>query len=127
MTTEVKKLKKDAYNTEERIIVPPVDIYDTDNEYVLKAEMPGVAKDGIEITLNNKELEINGKIEENLHNDKHLKYSEFKLYNYHRKFMLGSDIDSNNLSATLENGVLTLVLAKSEEVKPKKIEVTVAN
>jgi len=127
MNTELKKFKKDAYNSEELISVPPVDIYETENEYVLKAEMPGVTKEGVEVTLNNKELEINGKINGNLPEDKNLKYSEFKLYNYHRKFTVGDGINSKALTAKLENGLLTLILPKSEEVKPRKIEVKVEN
>lgn len=127
MNTELRKFKKDAYNSEELITVPPVDIYETENEYVLKAEMPGVTKEGVEVTLNNKELEINGKINGNLPEDKNLKYSEFKLYNYHRKFTVGDGINSQALSAKLENGLLTLVLPKSEEVKPRKIEVKIEN
>lgn len=123
MTTEVTKLKKDVYDCEECIIVPPVDIYETESEYVLKTEMPGVTKDDIEITLNNKELEINGKISSENMKEDNLKYSEYKLHNYHREFTIGNGINKNSLSATLENGLLTLVLPKSEEVKPKKIEV----
>ena len=125
MATELKKLKRDAYNDEECVIVPPVDIYETESEYMLKAEMPGITREGIDITLNNKELEINGKIDEEAANGDNLKYSEYNLYNYHRKFMVGDGIDGNAMSASFENGVLTLVLPKSEELKPKKIEVKV--
>ena len=123
MNAELTKIKKD-HKSDEYVTVPPVDIYETDNEYVLKAEMPGVTKEDIEITLNDKELEIKGKINgENQENN--LKYSEYKLFNYHRKFKVGGGIDNNALSATLENGLLNLVLQKSEAVKPRKIEVKV--
>ena len=49
MTTEVKKIKTDEYNTEECVIVPPVDIYETDNDFVIKADMPGVDKGSIDV------------------------------------------------------------------------------
>ena len=62
MTAELTKIKNDAYKSEEYILVPSVDIYETVNEFVITAEMPGVDKDGIDITLDNNELEINGKI-----------------------------------------------------------------
>ena len=127
MNTELTKIKKDAYNNEEYVLVPPVDIYETENEYVIKAEMPGVKKDGVNITLDNNELEINGKINGNLPDEGSLKYSEFHLYNYHRKFSVGDMIDRNALKAGLENGILTLTLPKREEVKPKRIEVKVEN
>lgn len=127
MTTDVKKLKKDAYNTEEPVIVPPVDIYETDDEYVIKAEMPGIEKDGIDVTLNNRELEITGKVNGSMPDEKNLKYAEFRLYNYSRKFKVGDDVDYNKLTAKLENGILTLNLPKSERVKPRKIEIKVEN
>jgi len=126
MTTEVKKLKKDAYNTEERIIVPPIDIYETENDYVLKAEMPGISKDNLEVVLADSELEITGRVAESDLKDENLKYSEYKLYNYHRKFRVGDGIDESGITANLDNGILTLNLPKSEKVKPKKIEIKVA-
>jgi len=127
MNTELTKIKRDAYNKEEVVLVPPVDIYETENEYVIKAEMPGVKKDELEITLEKDELEINGKLNGNMPDEKNLKYSEFKLFNYHRKFNVGDTIDRNALKASLENGILTLNLPKKEEIKPKKIEIKVEN
>jgi len=123
MNTELTKIRRDQYDKEEVVIVPPVDIYETDNEYIIKAEMPGIKKDQLEITLEDNELEINGKLNGNLPDEKNLKYSEFKLYNYHRKFDVGETIDRNSLKASLENGILTLNLPKREEVKPRKIEI----
>lgn len=123
MTTEVKKIKKDAYQCEECVIVPPVDIYETENEYTLKADMPGVVKENLEITLDNNILEINGMVTEEDLNEEDLKYSEYKLYNFHREFNVGRDINANAITANLDQGVLTLIMPKKEEVKPKKIEI----
>lgn len=122
MKTDVTKIRTDA-QTEERVIVPPVDIFETDNEYVIKAEMPGVSKEDVEITLDNNELTINGKVNELYKNTDNLKYAEFRLYNYTRKFTVGEEINSNALNAKLENGLLTLTLPKSEHVKPRRIEI----
>ena len=127
MSTEVKKLRKDEYNTEERVIVPPVDIYENENEYVIRAEMPGVDKKDIDVTLKDRELEIKGSLNGNAPDEKSLKYSEFRLYDYYRKFKVGDDINNTALTAKLENGLLTLTLPKSEEVKPRKIEIDVTN
>lgn len=123
MTTEVKKIKKDAYQCEECVIVPPVDIYETENEYTLKADMPGVVKESLEITLDNNMLEINGRVTEEDLDEGNLKYSEYKLYNFHREFNVGRDINANAITANLDQGVLTLIMPKKEEVKPKKIEI----
>jgi len=127
MNTELTKIRKNAYDQDEYILVPPVDIYETENEFVIKAEMPGVKKDAVDVTLEKNELEINGKVNGNFPDEKDIKYSEFGLYNYHRKFTVGNAIDGNKLTAFLENGILTLNLPKREEVKPRKIEVQVIN
>ena len=105
------------------VIVPVTDIYESPNDYTLTLEMPGVSKDNLDISLDNNELEISGKIMEVENKDKDLCYSEYNLYDYYRKFKVGNDIDRNGIEANLENGILTLKLHKSEEVKPKKIQV----
>lgn len=125
MTTEVRKMKHDEYNREECVIVPPVDIYENENEYVLKADMPGVAKENLEIALNNSELTLDGKIDGSAGNGDEPKYREFTQYNYHRSFQVSGAVDANRISANLDNGVLTITLPKSEAVKPKKIQIAV--
>lgn len=108
------------------VLVPAVDIYETENEYSLKFDMPGVSKENLEITLHDNELEIRGGVARYTPTDKELKYSEFSLFDYYRKFKIGDDVDQNGIKAVLSNGVLALVLQKHEEVKPKKIEISSA-
>jgi len=125
MTTELKKIKKDSYNIEKYVILPPVDVYETENEYVIKADMPGVKKENLQITIEQNQLEINGKIENGTAKEEEIKYSEYNLYDYHRVFTVGNSINRDGIGANLENGVLTLMLPKSEDIKPKKIEIKV--
>jgi HSP20 family protein len=113
--------KMDSSN--ECVSIPTADIYENDNEFIIKAEMPGVAADGIEVTLNNSKLEIKGKVSSNIPESSELKYSEFDLFDYQRNFSVGNNIDESGLSAKLENGILTVKLPKKEEAKPKKIVV----
>jgi len=122
MNTEkdVKKIK-----TDECVLVPATDIYETSENYSLTMEMPGVSKENLEITLENNELEISGKVNVEENSGKELKYSEYRLGNYYRKFKVGSDIDMDSVKAELDNGILTVTLNKSERVKPKKIEISV--
>jgi len=123
MTTEINKIKTDSYDSAERVIVPPVDIHETENEFIIKADMPGVDKGDVEITLENGTLTINGRVKnEETGND--LKYREFNLYNFYRSFNVGREINGDAIKATMENGVLVLALPKKEELKPRKIEVT---
>jgi HSP20 family protein len=126
MNNEVKKIKRSPYNSEECVHVPAVDIYEDENGFTLKADMPGVTKENLNITLENNKLEIHGKSEDTEKDESTLKYSEFKMYDYHRSFILNDDINTNEIAANLENGVLTLTLPKSEEVKPKKIAINAA-
>ncbi|MGQ9844213.1 MAG: Hsp20/alpha crystallin family protein [Spirochaetota bacterium] len=123
MTTQVVKRTDKNLDKKDYCIVPSVDIYETDNEYVLKADMPGVPKENVEITFNNNELEINGKIDEVYTSNNNLTYREFTLCNYNRKFLVSDKINVEGINASLENGVLTVTLPKREEAKPKRIEI----
>jgi HSP20 family protein len=108
-----------------RVILPPVDIYETEEGYVVHADMPAVDREHIEVTLDNGELLISGTIDDGERNRDDLKYSEYRLNNYQRRFRVGNDIDGERISAGLEDGVLTIHLPKKEEVKPRKIEISV--
>jgi len=122
----MKEMVKNNNNSrEERVLVPLTDIYETTDQYTLKLEMPGVTKDKLEITMENDELEIRGEAIPYKPESKVLKYSEFSQYDYFRKFTVGNDIDRDKISASLEDGVLTLVLQKHESVKPRKIAINV--
>lgn len=123
MATQLAQKPEQNVKKPDYVITPPVDIYETDNEYVLKADMPGVAKDNVNITFNNNELEITGKVDEQYTSNENMTYREYTLFNYYRKFVVSNAINPEGISALLENGVLTIKLPKREEAKPKKIEI----
>lgn len=105
---------------------PLTDIYSTDEIYSVKMEVPGVTKENLSITIEDDELKITA--ESSLETaDNSLKYADFSARNYSRTFRVGNDIDRNKIDAKLENGILTLTLHKSEEVKPKKIRINQVN
>ena len=118
-------VKNDNNSRDERVLVPLTDIYETNDQYTLKLEMPGVTKDKLEITMENDELQIRAAVVPYKPEGKELKYSEFSQYDYFRRFTVGNDIDRDKISASLEDGVLTLVLQKHESVKPRKIAINV--
>lgn len=120
MNAEMKKLNK----KDEVVLVPPVDIFETGESFILKCEMPGVDRDNIDVMLNNNELEINGKVSEEYASGNGAVYSEYRLHNYSRKFTVDDTINNAGIQATLDNGILTITLPKSERVKPRKIEIT---
>lgn len=103
-------------------ITPATDIIEEEARYVLRSDIPGVQKEDLSITVENNMLEIEGKASRELF--KLNSSDESPDYAYRRKFRLNQDIDSTNINAHLENGVLTLALGKSEALKPRKIEVS---
>ncbi len=106
--------------TVERTIIPVTDIVETEERYTISMEMPGIAKENLDITMDDEKLIVSGKSVE-CHDDN--SYSEFRACNFERTFQTGSEIDRNSIGAKLEDGILVINLDKSEERKPKKITV----
>lgn len=111
-------------NTEHRteFISPEVNIFETKDGYLLEAEMPGVTKSSLEITLENNELTITGHRQLQPLKAEAV-FCESQNADYRRVFALDPAIDTTKISARMEQGVLKLTLPKSERVKPRKIAV----
>ncbi len=105
-------------------IIPAADIYENDREFVIKTEMPGISKENATVVFNNGYLEITGKADNEWEKEYDVVDREFRLADYYRKFYVGDKIDNGNINVKLENGVLVMKLGKSENVKPRKIEIT---
>jgi len=101
---------------------PEVNIFENQDGYVLEAEMPGVNKDGLEITLEGHELTIVGRRQTEAAPGEAL-FRESHAWDYRRLFELDPAIDTAKVAARMEQGILTLTLPKSEKVKPRKIKV----
>jgi len=106
---------------------PRVDIFEEGNEVVLKADMPGIEKKDIDITLADNMLTISG---ESTHGDKVEKGSYVRCERTHgsffRSFELPSDIDAEKIKAHLDNGVLEVRFPKTEESKSRNKKITVS-
>lgn len=105
----------------ERYVAPPVDIYETRDGLVVLADLPGVAKEELEIRVDNNVLTIRGHARHAVPGD--VTYREYELVNFFRQFELNDEVDQSRITADLKCGVLTLNLLKAEEVKPRQIEV----
>ena len=101
---------------------PRIDIWESDEELVLHADLPGVAPDSLDVQFENRELRIHGKVTPR-HQDANTLYSEYEVGDFLRTFTIGETIDASQISAELDNGVLTLRLPKCEAIKPRRIEV----
>jgi HSP20 family protein len=105
------------------VFMPPTDIYETQDSIVLLVEMPGVALDGVDITLERRVLTIHGHAPEQEHKGYRQVYAEYADGDYERVFTLSEDIDRDRIEAVVSNGVLRLVLPKADNAKAKKIQV----
>ena len=103
-------------------ISPEVNIFETKDGYVLQVEMPGVNKEGLELTVEGNEITILGHREAAPMTGETL-FRESQFADFRRVFELDPAIDTAKVSARMEQGVLTLTLPKSERVKPRKIAV----
>jgi len=108
--------------TREEYVTPEVNIFETKEGYVLQAEMPGVGKDGLEITLEGNEITIVGRRQAEAVSGEAI-FRERRPTDFRRVFELDPAIDTAKVTARMEQGVLTLNLPKSEKVKPRKISV----
>ena len=122
MQTTVEKNQTANRPVREEYIAPNVNIFETQEGYVLQAEMPGVSKDGLEITLEGNEITITGRRSAESVAGEPL-FRESNTADYRRVFELDPAIDTSKVSAKIEQGVLTVTLPKSERVKPRKIKV----
>lgn len=103
-------------------VAPEVNIQETGEGYVLEADMPGVSKDGLEITLEGNELTLVGH-RKDAQPKGNLIYRESRPADYRRVFELAPEVDTKQISARIDSGVLTVMLPKAEKVKPRKITV----
>jgi len=108
--------------TRQEYVSPEVNIFETKDGYVVEAEMPGVNKAGLEITLEGNELTLVGRRHPEAAPGEPL-FRESQARDYRRVFEPDPAIDTAKVSAKIEQGVLTLTLPKSERVKPRKIKV----
>jgi HSP20 family protein len=106
---------------------PPVDIYETENELVLKTDLPGLQDKDIDVRVEGNMLTIRGerKFEKDVNQDNYLRVE--RAYGpFTRSFSLPNTVNSESVRAEYRNGVLTLRMAKLEDSKPKQIKISVS-
>lgn len=102
----------------------PIDVYETDEGLVLKAAVPGIKPEDIEVTLAGDILTIKGEFKDEKSDEKRNYLRQERRYgSFCRQLTLPVGIDSNKVTATFESGLLTLTMPKAEEVKPKSVRI----
>lgn len=127
-TQEVQKVEDQAVesvenNRDREIFSPHADIYETGDEFVVVADMPGVVEDSVEITLEKNVLTFKGRAETLEREGFKLAYSECRDGDYERSFTLSDGIDRDGIEATVKDGILRLTLPKSKEAAARKIPI----
>jgi HSP20 family protein len=115
---------REETRSQQNYVPPPVDIYETADGLIVKADLPGVSKDKLNVRVENNLLTIRGEAAHVAPGDPI--YTEYGLVNFFRQFELNERVDQSKISAELNHGVLTLNLPKAEEAKPKKIDVKIS-
>ena len=119
----LQTVERDQRAAPRPVFLPPADIYETRDNIVVLAEMPGVAPDGVDITLERRVLTIRGRSATSDHAGYQRVYNEYADGDYERAFTLSENIDRDRIEATLRDGVLHLILPKAETAKARKIEI----
>src|SRR4051812_38465612 len=125
MNTLVRENRSGASNSErapEQFICPAATVLENADGYSLEVEMPGVNKESLEMWVENNELTILGRRAMPAMEGT-LLHRESRPENFRRTFELDPSIDAEKISATIEQGVVSLTLPKAEQVKPRKITV----
>ena len=104
---------------------PPVDIFERDDHLVIRAELPGVDRDAIDVQVENNRLILTGERKSETEVDNDNVYRRERRYGkFVRSFALPRTVDSSKIGATYKDGVLELTLPKSEQAKPRRIQVS---
>ena len=122
---EKKELvSKDEQTVPVRYFVPATDIFETEDGLTVVMEVPGVDKEAIDINVENDVLKVEAKIDPSKYEGMEPLYTEYNVGHFARSFTLSNKIDRQDISAQLQDGVLTLTLKKAKEAIPRRIAVS---
>ena len=105
------------------MFLPTADIYETPDALKVVLEMPGVDKSNVSVGVENGVLTVEGRLDFSKYRDLQPLYTEYNIGHYSRSFRLTTKIDQSKIGAEMKDGVLSLVLPKADEAKPRAIQV----
>ena len=120
--------KREAATREERTVpgrfyVPPTDVYETEDALTVVMEVPGVAREAVEVEVKDDVLRVEARIDASKYGGLEPVYAEYGVGHWARAFALPDKVDRERIEARLEDGVLTLTLPKVAEARPRRIAV----
>lgn len=104
-------------------MVPAVDVLENEGGITVKADLPGVSRETLQIRVDGETLTIEGQVSLGGVQDLEPVYAEIRTAQYKRSFVLSRDLDTSKIDATMKNGVLTLTVPKLERAKPRRVPV----
>jgi len=116
--------KKQETTVPARLFSPVADIFETDRNLTVVLEMPGAKKEDVNVNVDDGILKIDGKIDLSKYEGLRPLYTEYNIGHYTRSFRLSSAVDQTKIRAEMKDGVLTVVVPKSERAQPRRIEVS---
>jgi HSP20 family molecular chaperone IbpA len=105
---------------------PPVNIYEDAEGITVEADMPGVSRDRLQLRVDKDQLLFEGDVQFTMPEGMEALYADVRATRFSRSFTLSRELDTENIDASLKDGVLRLRIPKRAEVLPRKIEVRVA-
>jgi HSP20 family protein len=120
---EVSLSPAEAAATPRWLRTPPIDIFETEQGLVLRADLPGVTSETLELQVQDNKLTLFGRADANLPEASQLVHQEYHVGDFLRSFILSDDVDHERVVAKLTDGVLELTLPRAEKSKPRKIPV----
>jgi HSP20 family protein len=115
--------KKEEGTIPTRVFLPATDIYESEDALTVVVEMPGVDKDDVAVRIEDGVLNVEGRLDFSKYQNLVPVYTEYNIGNYARSFRLSAKIDQSKIAAEMNDGVLSLLLPKVEEAKPRAIQV----
>ncbi|MEA3088412.1 MAG: hypothetical protein QOC89_6109 [Paraburkholderia sp.] len=102
---------------------PPVDVIEDERGVTLWADLPGVAREDLEIRVHDGNLRIEASARIPTREGLRLQHAEVRVPDFARSFTLGADFDTSKIEAKLNDGVLTLLIPRREEARPRRVEI----
>ena len=123
-TTAAEQSEATRRDGHARYFQPATDVIETADAVLLKLDMPGVAKENVDLTIDKDMLTIIGKADPEQAGE--AVYRETHVGDYQRQFSLTADLDPGNITAKMNHGVLTVQIGKAERAKPRKVKIEAA-
>ena len=113
----------DSRNEQRYVFTPPIDIYELDDGLVLHADLPGVTAESLELQVQDNKLTLFGRSNQSAVEGGNVVHQEYHVGDFLRSFILSDEVDHQRISASLNNGVLKVVLPKLPKAEPRRIQV----